>query len=367
MTAVLAASERPLLMPNPFFDPNFISPSLNRGRIMALPGVGLPDAVRGKSGHELLSAAALTARVQARAAELGLPPDALDLLRRFDGCFTAASLPVRSTSEEIAVDYGRSLGYLLLTLKRGDPANRAARPEWDERHWAFWAGINTVWVGGGLVSGHLGPIAVREAGRILQQAGFPDYAVHLSPHGADLPLVGLSRLAPVGTQAMLLFDFGHTAVKRAIAEYKDGQLTQLHRLPALPTPCESAHHAGVGLADVAAFAGRLLSIICQTWREVERPLRTGRPTPIIAVSLACYLRHGQPPPSETGCYGRLQLLSDNLKSYLAGQLGRRLGQPIQLHLYHDGTAAALAYRGNGGTAVIVLGTAVGIGFPGREG
>jgi hypothetical protein len=192
----------------------------------------------------------------------------------------------------------------------------------------------------------------------LHEAGFPNFKVHLSPHGADLPLVGLSRLAPAGTQAMLLFDFGHTAVKRAIAEYKDGQLSQLHRLPSLPTPCEAAHHASVELADVRLFSERILSIVCQTWQEAERPLSSS-----IAISLACYLRDGQPPPSEMGCYGRLQLLSDNLQAYLADQLGRRLDQPIQLHLYHDGTAAALAYRGEEETAVLMLGTAVGVGFP----
>lgn len=314
-------------MPNPFFNPNFISPSLNRVSIVELPGIVLPDEIQGKSGYELLSAAALAARIRARAAVLGLPPDTPDLLRRFDACFSSQA---HSISEEIAVDYGRSLGYLLLTLKRGDPANRAARPEWDGRHWAFWAGINTVWVGGGLVAGHLGPIAVGEAGRVLHDAGFPDYAVHLSPHGADLPLVGLSGLVPTGAGAMLLLDFGGTVVKRAIAEYKDGQLTQLHRLPSLPTPCESAHHAGVELPDVDAFARQVLTLIEQTWREAERPLSS-----IIAVSLACYLRDGQPPPTEMGCYGRLQLLSDNLQSYLAGQISRRLGQPIQLHLVHD--------------------------------
>ncbi len=362
----------PSSMCNPFQSViPFVSPSLNRVRIVALPGITLPEDAVGKTGYELLSARRLASQVQRHAAALRLDPNQPDLLRAFNDCFTACPGPVeaavspqiRSISEEIAVDYGRSLGYLLLTLKRGDPANRAARKDWDGRHWSFWAGINTVWVGGGLVSGHLGPIAIHEAGRVLHQAGFPDFAVRLSPQGADLPLVGLSRLAPVGAQAMLLLDFGGTAVKRAIAEYQDGQLVQLHRLPALPTPCESVHQASVELADVTAFAGRVLSIISQTWREVERQLRTGRLTPTIAISLACYLRDGQPPPSEMGCYGRLQRLSDNLQTYLAGQLSERLGQPIQLHLYHDGTAAALAYGGSGETAVIMLGTAVGIGFP----
>lgn len=352
-------------MLNPFHSAvPFVSPSLNRVRIAALPGIELPVGIAGQTGYGLLSTAVLLERVRVRATALGLPPDAPDLLRRFDACFVQP--PTRAISEEIAREYGRSLAYLLLTLKRGDPANRAARPEWDGRHWAFWAGINTVWVGGGLVAGHLGPIAVRATGRVVHDAGFPDFAVHLSPHGAELPLVGLSRLAPAGAGAMLLFDFGHTAVKRAIATYADNQLTQWQPLPALPSPCEPAHHLHRTPPEVAAFADRILTLIEQTWRAAERPLRfrsVQASASTIAVSLACYLQNGQPPPSEMGCYGRLQILSPNLQTWLADQLSQRLGQPIHLHLVHDGTAAALAYAGRGETAVIMLGTAVGVGFP----
>ena len=199
---------------------------------------------------------------------------------------------------------------------------------------------------------------MRAAQRILLQAGFLDCGVHLAPHGADLPLVGLSRLAPAGARTMLLLDFGHTAVKRAVAAYEADRFVRLHRLPTRPTSCESIHRPGLEPETIATFAERLLGMIDQSWREAERPL-----SPTIAVSLACYLRAGQPPPAEMGCYGRLQLLSENLQSYLADQLSRRLGRPIQLFLRHDGTAAALACDGNLETAVIMLGTAVGVGFP----
>jgi hypothetical protein len=165
---------------------------------------------------------------------------------------------------------------------------------------------------------------------------------------------------------MLLFDFGGTAVKRAIVAYTDNQLAQWQHLPALPSPCEPAHHLHRTPPEVAAFADHVLTMIEQTWRAAERPLRLRSVqalAPTIAVSLACYLQDGQPLPSEMGCYGRLQLLSHNLQTWLADQLSQRLGQPIHLHLYHDGTAAALAYAGREETAVIMLGTAVGVGFP----
>jgi hypothetical protein len=78
--------------------------------------------------------------------------------------------------------------------------------------------------------------------------------------------------------------------------------------------------------------------------------------------MACYLDEGQPYLSEGGCYGRLQGLADNLQAHLAEEIGRRLGCPVYLRLLHDGSAAA-AYAGAERTAVIMLGTALGVGFP----
>ncbi|MCA9972388.1 MAG: hypothetical protein KC425_19335, partial [Anaerolineales bacterium] len=66
---------------------------------------------------------------------------------------------------------------------------------------------------------------------------------------------------------------------------------------------------------------------------------------------------------DTGCYGRLQLLTADLPAYLAARVGERLGAAVDVALYHDGMAAALAYAGAGETAVITLGTAIGNGFP----
>src|SRR5688572_23681336 len=139
---------------NPFFRGNPpVMPSLNRVRIVDLPGMGLPDHVRGKTGFELLSAASLRALIEARREELGLPADTPDLMRTFiqETCLSPVEM-VRTAAEEIASEFGRRLGYLLLTLRRGDGANQAARPEWDERHWAWWPPIRTVWLGGGLAS-----------------------------------------------------------------------------------------------------------------------------------------------------------------------------------------------------------------------
>jgi hypothetical protein len=64
-----------------------------------------------------------------------------------------------------------------------------------------------------------------------------------------------------------------------------------------------------------------------------------------------------------GHYGRLQLLTDHLQTYLTQQISKAIGQQLRINLFHDGTAAALAFAGSQNTAVLMLGTAIGVGFP----
>ncbi len=133
----------------PFFTQKpYAIPSMNRVRIMDLLGLDLPEVCKGKQAFQLLSTENLCNMVLAHNDVLQLDVNAPDLLRAFDGCFTAVSSPIRSTAENIAREYGRYLAYLLLTLKRGDAISRAARPDWRDVHWEFWAQIEQVYVGG---------------------------------------------------------------------------------------------------------------------------------------------------------------------------------------------------------------------------
>ena len=133
---------------NPFAAADAPARSLNRARLVALPGVEGVAALLGHSASELLSKAAVTALARDAAGPLALDPAAGDLLRAFDGAFASAA--TRPAALAVAEEVGRRLGALLLTLWRGDAANRAARPEWDDAHWAYWANVKQVVVGGGL-------------------------------------------------------------------------------------------------------------------------------------------------------------------------------------------------------------------------
>lgn len=354
-------------MKPPFFTQKpYAIPSMNRVRIVDLPGLDLPESCKGKLAFHLLSTENLRSMVLANNDVLQLDVDAPDLLRAFDRCFTSASKlyghksPIRTTAEQIAREYGRFLAYLLLTLKRGDPINRAARPDWRDIHWEFWAQIEQVYVGGGLLAGQLGAIAITAAAEMIHAAGFPDFNLKRSPFAAHLPLIGVARDAPAAAQTQLVFDFGQTNVKSAVAKYDAGVLTQINILPSVPAPCTDLNlNKDPVLAQQTG--DQMLDIVCKTWRQGvgQFPL-----THQLSVSLACYLLDGHAIKDyDWGCYGRLQALTNHIQTMFTERVSARLHIPIQVKLHHDGTAAAMVYAGEEKTAVLTFGTAIGNGYP----
>ncbi|MFN8417991.1 MAG: hypothetical protein U0528_01900 [Anaerolineae bacterium] len=172
--------------------------SLNRLRIIDLPDYALPDDIKGKSGFDLLASVVVK----------GLTPQ----------------------------EHGRRIAYLLLTLKRGDAINRAARPQWDDSYWDYWSQIDTFWIGGGQVSGAHGAAICVTAEQTMQQAGFPAIRVRCADHPRLLPVMGAARYLPpeIKATAAVVLDFGGTAVKRACALYTGEQLERLHVFPSSP-------------------------------------------------------------------------------------------------------------------------------------
>lgn len=341
---------------NPFLDGDSSIRSLNQARIMTLPEAAADPEIIGKTGYDLLSAEALQQEITHFAAELNLQADAPHLLRQFDHCLQMKE----KRALQIAQIYGRKLGALLLMLKRGDLVNRQSRPQWGLEHWRFWQQVTGVIIGGGVMAGRLGQLAAPVAQETLSRHAFPDFKVTRSPHAAHLPLVGLARKAPCCTKAMIVFDFGQTAIKRAIARYRDGEVAALQLLTTLPTVCRDLSFKKRPVDDVRRQWRQMRAVIEQTWREAA----AGREKiSDIRISLSCYLFDGHPSPRDHGCYGGLQVLAPNLDAFIQEELDRRLPYRVKIHLVHDGTAAATAHAGEVGRVVLTLGTAIGNGFP----
>ena len=340
------------------------SASLNRVRIVDLPGVALEASVKGKTAYELLSAQALADYLREHASALGLDADLSDAARlpiAFDRCFEADNKHIRAAAEEVAGHFGRRLGYLILTLKRGDAANRRAREEWDDSYWAYWASIQEIWLGGGLVSGYLGRRLRQYAQTALAEAGTIDCALHLSPYSSALPLVGAARCFPPESQAGLVFDFGHSYIKRACALYESGTLMVLRLLS--PLAADWTEPAEDPADQSRRWAERMTDVMADTWQAT---CTSGlAPAPAMVASIASYVIDGQPAAYDRGIYAQLRAISDNLGRWLSQHVGKRVERPVEIVLLHDGTAAARTYAGTAHAAVIMLGTALGVGFPPR--
>jgi hypothetical protein len=339
--------------------------SLNRVYIADLPGLELPDDVRGKVSYDLVSAQALTHLIRQHLTPLHLDAHLSDHALRlaFDARLESAVPSIRATAHQVARTMGRNFGYVLLVLKRGDRVNRDARPEWAFRHWDHWAGIERVWLGGGLVSGKLGPHIVRHARQVMQEGEVEDLAIRLSPYAAHLPLVGAARYVPPGTVSAVVLDFGSTMIKRARAVYDLDQLVELHRLPSQPVNWTS-----VGAIDETTpeqteeLVRGMAAIIAETCRRA-RTLGPTRPSATLPVSIAAYVKDGNPLITQAGLYMQTHLITDNLEAELGRRVTAELNRAITIKLLHDGSAAATAYAGEHHSAVITIGTAMGIGFP----
>jgi hypothetical protein len=352
---------------HPFADAPGPLRSLNVARVVALPGELATEDVIGRRGLELASGLALTRELAGRASELGLDPGSPELLRDFDGLLASPDVPAtaRALAHEMAVRLGRRLGCLLLMLSRGEPVNREVRPDWGDDQWRYWAGVRRVVIGGGLLAGAIGDVALPAAQGVLDAHAAGHIRLARSPWTDAIALVGLARLLPMAAERRPVLDFGQTSVKRGLARYGNGRLSELRLLPARPGFCSSFIDLSTERDEIERQWATMLDLIVETAGDAAREAGSARGGPAdVSICLACYLTNGQPDPLEArSCYGRLQSLGPNLAELGASRLSDRLRSRVRLHLLDDGTAAALAVEPDDNCVVLTIGTAIGVGFP----
>jgi hypothetical protein len=348
--------------------PHHLTPaaSLNRVTIADLPTVELEPDVCGKTAYELLSLQALTADIVRHVDDLALAAiaqaDPARLPRALERCFQSQDPAICAAAEAVAHRFGRHLAYLIATLKRGDQANRDAREDWDDSYWAHWSRIRRIWLGGGLASGSFGQRVRHHAQALVTQIAGADCALHVAPAPSALPLIGATRSVPPESRAALVFDFGHSSIKRALAVYEAGSLVELHLLPALPVDMAVVrHHAAPAPEQVDPLVEYMAATMVDAWRDVQAPALVL--TPLLVTSIASYVANNHPLTRPGGPDAQVPILRGNLSHSLAQSIRRQVGQAIAVELIHDGSAAARVYAGEPDAAVIMLGTALGIGFP----
>lgn len=346
-------------------DPNNLTPSasLNRLRIVDLPGTKLDPQVRGKTGYDLLSSHACAQLAQLSTVDFGLNDLHESERVKFLGqCLQSDNPRIRQAAEKVGMQLGRHLGYVLATLKRGDLVNRLERPDWDTSYWTQWAAIRDIFVGGGIVQGDLGSLMCEHATSLLDEAGVRDCTLHLALHPLHLPLIGAARSVPSGVSAALVFDFGNTSLKRGYAVYHRDTLTRLWLLPVVQVRWLDGFGTD-GDTRRPRFQQLVASIAQVMAKTVQEVQRFGLPYgPVLMTSMACYVRDGQPLPRPGSLYAQLGMLSPNLSHTLSHAVSELVKQPLTVELLHDGTAAARTYADHVKTVVLTLGTGLGVGF-----
>jgi hypothetical protein len=158
----------------------------------------------------------------------------------------------------------------------------------------------------------------------------------------------------------VVYDFGGTTTKHAIAEYHGGQLTRLRLLPSVATPTVART-----LAEDEAAVGRMLAdfmsnLMAQDLQEL-RSEGTEASQELVA-AVASYIGDNHPKEYVGAGYMTLRHVAPNAGAWLTTVVSERLDRSVEVTLLHDGTAAARMFAGQDSTAVILLGTWLGVGF-----
>ncbi len=378
------------------FNPYDLRPlaTLNRRRLVAVPG-GDPAWV-GKTGWELCSTPALIQLMQTRAADLGLEETATashdsgiqlaGLPPRLNDLLASPDPAVRSAAQAIAETHGQRLGGLVASILLSPngltfpltpwpkspglarDADAAPLDPWEAAYLRHWRQeVRQLYLGGGLSNGRLGIIIASAAEAVLKKCGIQQLNVRPASFPSYLPLIGAARRLPPGeAQVAAVADFGSTWAKRALAYY--GASGELEKLLILP-PVMIAPLVEPG--NAALLASEMVAVLADTIRQAGPSARLA---PDVVCSLAAYIVDGQPAPqigTASGGYYALHAVSADLCGWfseqvrLAASASRASGTScceVRVRFAHDGGSAGAALAGQEKAAVIMLGSALGVGF-----
>lgn len=332
--------------------------SFNRRLTIDLPGVD-PVTI-GRSGHELLSRQALVRLIQARLPALGLEGyPAEELPRGLNEILASIAEPRLSAARAVADEFGRRLGYLVASVLLSAQGLTSPMVGWEKAYLNHWrTRIQHIVLGGGLANGILGQRLCQTASQAMLACGLSQPSLSVAGYPSFLPLTGAARsILPGEWQAAALADFGGSFAKRALAWYtEDGSLRSLQILPEVPIAHLTLEGKSAELAQ--AMTGILADTIRQAGVEVSF-------APQVMCSVASYLKDGHPVQyagRNMGIYSWLNALAEDLPAWFSERISAACGRQVRLEFAHDGDAAAAALAGQPGAAVIMLGSALGVGF-----
>lgn len=335
--------------------------SLNKVRFAKLPLAGIADDMEGKQMVELFGAGIITEEIVRSADALGIDLEQCqrtDLPKILDKKIDEGN----AEALRIARKFGNRLGMLFLVLKTGLPENRAVREDWSDEHWSYWANIDTIYLVGGIASGRMCDYMLEVVAELFEKANVPMYKIVRDRNSSEIGAKGCLTQIADADEVQLLFDFGQTMMKRMIAVRSQGEEDYSVR----KLPSRKSIHMDWYIEDdierrrqAEELHQYIVESILETYEEARKYGSIGWE---IVISIASYVMDGKIYDARSG-YAKLCTLSDNYAGYLAASLELKLDRSIMVKLVHDGTAAALYYKGAKNAVCITAGTAFGVGFP----
>jgi hypothetical protein len=354
-------------MNNPFVKNDFLclNASINKLIIEKMPTDRVKQNIQGKAALEIFSTQLFIEEIRKNYKGLKLDIDKIvdkTLPQHLEKCLGSDDDSVKEVANGIIRLFGERLAIILLTLKKGEHANRLKRKDWDDEHWDYWNRIENVVLVGGLASLMLGEKLKYYIEKVFMESNENCYNIKLVQNSADVGIIGCSTYVQTENERdlHLIFDFGHTFIKRSLVKIEDKKVKNIIKLDKI-----LSRHVKLEFEDdeekqeAVELHNHLLNSIVDTINILaEKASSIGEH---IVISIANYVENGV--FANRGGYGKLRLLSDNYEIYLANALLQKLNKSFKITLVHDGTAMAAAFSNYSNSVCISLGTAFGVGFP----
>ena len=338
------------------FNPYDLRPlaSLNQRRFIGLPGIDQEWV--GKTGWEFLGKHALSEAIGLHAQELGL--EGIDWARypeHLNVLLATCKGTVHNLAASIAREHGRCLGYLIASIRLSSQGITDPVVPWEQAYLQHWREhVQTIVLGGGRANGRLGEIICTAAQSALDRCGLQDLILEGSAHPSYLPLIGLSRSVPKGTTGtVVVTDLGSSRAKRGLATYRGERVHQLRVLSTRDLVTWKAKE------QPAHLATQMMEILSDTVSEAGQDTTLASQ---VLCSVAAYVEDGAPMQLDRGSYTSLHRAHPDVRGWFSQQLSQAMGKPVQVTFHHDTCTAARALAGRTNTAVLMMGTALGIGF-----
>lgn len=354
-------------MNNPFLKNGFLSSnvSINKLIIEKFPNNIIDEDIKGKSALELFSTNLFIEEIKGNSKALGLELQDMEdrqLPQYLEKCLDSNNELVREAAVDIIRLFGKRLGIILLTLKKGEKENRVKRLDWKDEHWNYWAYIENVILVGGLANERFGKIMVECIDEVFKLEE-KRYNIILAENPSQAAIRGLAKYITKknNNKYNLALDFGQSFIKRSVVKLEEDKINEVHifeKVKAKHVKWEYDNELEEK-EEAKQEDEYIINCIIDTIDSCKK--NSYDLNNEIVISVANYIENGK--FKNRGGYGKLRLITDNYEEYLSKVLYEKLGERYKITLVHDGTAMAAAFSNYSKSVCISLGTAFGVGFP----